>query len=193
MAGETQKVEELDTLQDQVEADLENSDETLLEDVSDDAIEQELSSEDDEKRQLQERVEKLERSNKQLYQRLQKASPKPKQKAVASAPKASVTHDFDMEDIVDLRVSGYSKEEIETVKAFARGRGIASLSEAVKDPFITAGIKAQREAQKREDAQPAPAQRTAPQRQSNKSFAEMTEDERRQNFEKLKAKAQRRG
>jgi hypothetical protein len=193
MAGETQKVEELDTLQDQVEADLENSDETLLEDVSDDAIEQELGSEDDEKRQLQERVAKLERSNKQLYQRLQKTSPKPKQKVVASAPKTSVTHDFDMEDIVDLRVSGYSKEEIDTVKAFARGRGISSLSEAVKDPFITAGIKAQREAQKREDAQPAPAQRTAPQRHSNKPFGEMTEDERRQNFEKLKAKAQRGG
>lgn len=148
-------------------------------DISDDV--------DDEKQKLKEQNERLRKSNQQLHARLQKGSAKPKtQAAPTSQPTRSA--DFDIEEVVDLRVSGYSKEEIDHVKAFARGRGIKSLSEAVKDPFITAGIKAQRESKKREDATPPSSGRHAPTRSGEKKFADMSEDERRARFEKLKSK-----
>lgn len=120
-----------------------------------------------------------------LYARAKKAEEEVK-KYKDGQSKPTQPQDFDIEDIVHLRTDGYSREEVESIKAFARGTG-KSLHDAMKDPFVANGIAGLRANRTSEEATPAPSTRTYVPQSVSKSFADAkTDDERRVLFEQRK-------
>ena len=95
---------------------------------------------------------------------------------------------FDIEEIVDLRTSGYSKQEIDYMKAMARGRGQKSLSELAADPFVVAGINGLRAKAQTTAATPTSSSRPAMVTPSGKTFKEMSSDERKASFSQMTEK-----
>lgn len=135
------------------------------------------------------RVEMLEERNKQLYARAKKAEDKAKLYETERERTRPSYSDNDVEEIVHLRTDGYSREEVEMLKVFAKGKG-ASLSEVAKDPFIKRAIEANRGQVQTEQATPAPSSRPVTSQigaaNNQKAWAEMSTDERRSNFDNFK-------
>lgn len=113
------------------------------------------------------RAKKAEEENKALKKRLE-TSP-------------SATGEFDIEEVVDLRISGLSKDEISYMKSFAKGSG-KSLSEVSKDPFVLAGIEGMRTRSKSDEATPPPSSRTSSVSSTKKAWADMSAEDRKANF-----------
>lgn len=64
-----------------------------------------------------------------------------------------------VDEKVDLRLAGYTPEQISEIEKYARGAGINSLVEASKAPFIQGAVEAERAAKKSLDSNPAPSAR----------------------------------
>lgn len=77
----------------------------------------------------------------------------------------------DLEDRVDLRLQGYTYEEIEFANRNRNGR---PLKEAIKDPFVSAGIEAVRSQKKAEDKTPSPSNRST--KFNGKTYEEIVRD-----------------
>lgn len=118
-----------------------------------------------------ERLKKLEEENKEL-----------KEKNGASAP--SVDAKF-IDDKVDLRLEGYSHDEINEISVIAKAKNI-SLKEAKDLPFVKSAIAGMRAETKSKDNTPSPSNRGAPVYQG-KSYAEVITDEKLSNEDKQAA------
>lgn len=132
--------------------------------------------------------QELEEKNRRLYARAKKAEEearKLKQKLGESledqdAPTRK-TEDHDLEEFVELRVAGYTKDEIEKMRQIAKGSG-RSLAEVEKDPFVQAGITGLRNQKSTDDSTPPPSSKVPPITKKKIDWASMTEEERRKNF-----------
>lgn len=144
--------------------------------------------------QSQEAGPDLEQKNKDLYARLKKTEEELKKFKAAASSESPKTSDFDIEEIVNLRTDGYSREEVEYMKQVARGAK-RPLSEITNDPFVQAGILGLREKSKTNDVTPAPSSRPNPVVVGQKPWSEMTEQERKAGFtaqvNRFKRKVQR--
>ena len=76
------------------------------------------------------------------------------------APAPDVSQKFtEMEQRVELRMKGYSVEDIRDIEAFAKGANL-SLSDAEKHPFVSAAITKRREETQRQEATLDPSSRS---------------------------------
>lgn len=89
--------------------------------------------------------------------------------------------EFDIEDVVDLRQQGFSREETDRIKAFARANG-TSLRDAAKDPFVQAGINGLRNSSKSDEATPVPGRPVTSPPSDSKPWSSMTKEERQSSF-----------
>ena len=107
-----------------------------------------------------------------------KASPTPPAHA-PSAPNLSET-EARIKAEVNLRLNGFSEDEVEVVRDYAKGKG-TTLEEAAKSDFVKGGIETLRAKRKAEEATPKPTQKsTGP--SAAKPLGQMTNEERRTNF-----------
>lgn len=107
---------------------------------------------------LRDRVNKLENAKRQLTARAKKAEEEARtlKEAQPSKPDSvtsvSNSKPYEINDeVVDLRLDGYSKEEVAFLSDFAKARS-TSLNDALKDPYIKSAIDTQREQHKAEMA-----------------------------------------
>jgi hypothetical protein len=95
--------------------------------------------------------------------------------------KASPPPDYSIiETKVDLRLGGYSPEEISELEAYAKGKGI-SLKDAVATDFAKAAVERLREVKKSDDATPPPSK--AGFSFEGKTWKDMSKDERKKTWE----------
>jgi len=101
--------------------------------------------------------------------------------------------DSEQEEILDLRIGGYSRDEIKRIHSYAKANGI-SVSEAANDEFVKAGIDKLRSKNRTEEATPKPSGRVfATPTGTKKSFAEMSREERIASFPQVTAGFQKKG
>jgi hypothetical protein len=115
--------------------------------------------------EVEDQIAQLKKTNQGLYERLKKEEAerkkieeelvklKPSEEGKSSQPEVP----SDIEDRVELRLQGYSNEEIAFIKRNAEGK---SLLEAIKDPFVEEGIKGLRAKKKAEQATPPPSSKS---------------------------------
>lgn len=121
---------------------------------------------------------------KQVYARAKDAEKELKQ----LKGKQGKTSEEDLEEILNIRMDGHSRDEVEYMKAVAKHQG-KKLTEVVNDPFIRAGVEGLRSKNKSQSATPSPSSRPNMSSSSKgKTFAEMSEDERKTNFDKVRSK-----
>lgn len=101
-----------------------------------------------------------------------------------SAPSSEV------DDILDLQADGYAPAEIKKLKEYSKKMNV-SISEVKNDPYIKSGIEAERAKDEAEDATPSPSTRTFKTKAGEKSFGDLSEGERRENFDNLKGKVKK--
>jgi hypothetical protein len=130
------------------DANLENSEPTQEEVKEAEAAVASLSPQ--EKAQLFRRLKKLEQGQKQTPNTQVEPAPSPNQVVPRETAPA------ENREYTDLRIDGYSADEIEKIEKIARANG-QSLREAVKDPFVQAGIASMRESGAAEAATPPPS------------------------------------
>lgn len=113
------------------------------------------------KAELEELRKKAEVSS-QNFERLKKLEQE-KKELETKLPTEGTKTDFDpssfkkeVEEVVNLRVSGHSSEEIEKIEAFAKGAGITR-TQAANDPFVRAAIEKMRAESKSVENTPAPS------------------------------------
>lgn len=116
------------------------------------------------KAELDEIMKRAEASS-QNFERLKKAE-QDKIELTAKLAEKGQSNGFDsdnlkkeIEERVNLRMSGYDPEHIERIEKYAKGAGL-SLSEAAKDPFVAKAIEGLRAEKKSLDTTPAPSNRT---------------------------------
>lgn len=121
-----------------------------LEAVAQDANSREMTPQ--ERAQLFKRLKAIEQAVKQTPSQTNTQKPV-EQPAATPAPASG---EYSPEEYTDLRIEGYSHDEIEQVKRYARANNL-SLRDAVKEPFVQAGINALRGDEKVEQATPPPS------------------------------------
>lgn len=139
-------------------------------------------------------VEKLKEINRKLFERAKKAEAeakafKAKQTLTTKSPKVKIEDDV-LKDIEQLKLSekkrqagykfGLSPEETDKLFAYA---GDTDPEQVLKDPFFQAGLKEVRAQKRVSDAIPSSSNRST--KVDGKSFAEMTEEERAKNWNKV--------
>lgn len=99
--------------------------------------------------------------------------------------------DDEIEEVINIRMDGHSREELEYMRAVARHQN-KRLPDVVNDPFIQAGIRGMREQAKSQQATPAPSSRPAVTSSAQqKPFSSMNDDERRAHFEVIRQRTVR--
>jgi len=99
----------------------------------------------------------LVRKNQELFARAKKAEEELKElKAGSNAGIDSAGLKKEIEERVNLRLSGHSPEEIEEIESYAKGKGI-TLSEAAQSPFIKKAVDGLRADKKSVENTPAPS------------------------------------
>lgn len=144
----------------------------------------------DREKQYYERIKKLEQENKELKtpkeEPEEKPKPEKKEKDLPESPALS------LDQKVELRMDGYSKEEIAFIE---RNLGDRSIDDTLEDPFVKSGINSMREAKKSEDDTPAPSSNVPTFTPEKKKWESMTHEERAANYQKaiqaLKSKGTR--
>lgn len=124
-----------------------------------------------------------------------KNRPPVKKPAAPSKPsKQGAATEEEIEDFVDLRVAGYSREEIRKIRDYARTAGVSPAA-AAKTTFVKAGIEAMRAKAKTKAATPSPSNRPTPAAPAKKQEGEReTRGERQQRFrDALDKRARSRG
>jgi len=119
--------------------------------IDDEQIKQSFQTLDAQKRHWREKYKKLNESHQKMEVEFEQS------KKVASAQSAKPDPIIDtslLEAKVDLRMSGYSNDEISYMSALAKGQG-KSLTDTSKDPFVLAGIEGMRVKAKAEQATPS--------------------------------------
>lgn len=121
-----------------------------------------------------------------LYARAKSAEEKLKLKEVQPpVKKDEPTSILDAKSYARLLFKGYSEEEIEQAEAVAKGSG-KKVEEVMETAFFKAGLTALREQKKAEKATPPPS--PAGISIGGKSFSEMDEKERKQNWSQVLSK-----
>lgn len=129
--------------------------ENIIPAVQDEAVKQSLQTEIARKKHWREKAQKKSDEAAQLAEQLKKTQEELagfKKPATPESPKIS----DDIEDKVDLRLSGYSRDEIALMETYAKGRG-QRLSEVKNDPFVISGIEGLRAKAKVAAATPPPS------------------------------------
>lgn len=133
--------------------------------------------------------EDLEAQNKRLYARAKAAeeSLKIMKEEAARKPepepaKPTVVSESDIEERVNLRLEGYSPEELKFIQIHAKGLG-KRLSEVKDDPFIQSAIEGLRAKKKSEQAVPPPSQPAF--QVEGKTWDKMKQDERKGAYQKI--------
>jgi|GEM_PF-5627880 len=125
------------------------------------------------KRHWRDKAQKTIEENKKLQEELTKY------KSAPESPKASPD---DIETVLDLRSQGFSDGEVLKLRHYSKKMN-TPISEIVNDPFIRAGIESEREKSKIQIATPKPSNRAIS--VGGKSWSEMSDKERRENFSKM--------
>ncbi len=107
----------------------------------------------------------------------EKLSPKQVEKSLEKP-----STDISVRDALKLQAEGYSQEEILKLHDYATRMGIP-MEEVAKDDFIKSGIESNRAKKQKESANPAPSHRTFTVK--NKTFGQMSLEERKANFASL--------
>ena len=131
------------------------------------------------------RIRELEKSMKELKSSAKtEETPKPEKKEPVSQPDTLTREE------AKLMEKGYSLEEVDFIKSFAKASGKPP-TEMVTDAGLQAAIKAKRDKAKADEATPEPSQRARTVK--SKPLSEMSEAERRQHFspEAWKARKER--
>lgn len=139
------------------------------------------------------KLQELAENNKKLFARAKKAEDKLKalkDKPVAEPAATPAAPLDELDAVLELQSKGFSPNEVREAKAFAKRTG-QTLNAVASDKYFTAGIEADRAKQSVEQATPAPSSRTLS--VGNKTWAEMTPDERKANFGKVMEGAARGG
>lgn len=125
----------------------------------------------------------------QLFARAKRAEEELKKFKASAGSESLKSTDFDIEEIVNLRTDGYSREEVKYMKDLALGSN-RSLNEVSNDPFIQAGIRGLRDKAKTNNDTPAPSFRssTISNQPAGKTWADMSKEERSANFDSYKMK-----
>ncbi|MBK9272787.1 MAG: hypothetical protein IPM48_14475 [Saprospiraceae bacterium] len=95
-------------------------------------------------------------------------------------PKNTVSNEVSIESVLDLRTKGYSDAEILAFNKYAKKMNVP-ISEIIEDPFIKAGIEAERQKAKVEQTTPNPSNGTMTVK--GKTWAQMTPEERKMNYD----------
>lgn len=101
----------------------------------------------------------------------------------------AVSEDY-VNELLELRDSGFNKEEITYIRKFADLNKV-SMQEASKDPFVLGGVKELREQKKIEAATPTPSSGTKS--EAPKPFSQMSKQEREKNYSFQSWKAKKSG
>lgn len=153
--------------------------------------------------ELRQQIEELRKQNEQLFARLRKAQTEPK--PVARQPRDEGGEEDEeakpdlnslleeklssqtaaVEELVELRMQGYSRDEIQYIVNYAAAQGKTPM-EVVEDPFVVGGIERMRAVKK---AKEVATSTDKPVGNRQKSFREMTREERKQFWETQGAKA----
>lgn len=171
----------------QPEEEIEAQEEFNLEEQDYDSLKRKVETLFAQKKHWREKAKAFEAEKQKLEDELKRREPS--LKADNDESESSPEQKFDIglvETKVDLRLSGFSPEEIRYMEAYAKGKGI-SLAEASKDPFVIAGVEKLREKQRSVDATPSPSS-SGGLSFRGKSFAEMSREERKEAFEATKDK-----
>lgn len=142
---------------------------TVEEQASDSQPDQPQHTEAEKK--LYARVKKAEEESKKLRDELAKRTPEP------SAPQAP----DDIETVLRLRSEGYSDKEVLDIRSKAKKYNIP-IASLLEDDLLKAGIEANRQKAKVEQATPAPSARSGFLGKSGKSFAETPKEKRAEEF-----------
>lgn len=126
---------------------------------------------------------------KQYYARIKDLEKKLKEvpkEAPLSAPEPKLSVD----QKVDLRLEGYSKEEIAYIERNLHDR---TLEDTLADPHVKAGIEGVRQTTKAQEATPAPSTAVPTFTAEKKTWAQMSEQERRDHYQTAISKIQANG
>jgi hypothetical protein len=153
----------------------------MLQDLTsiDEAVAKKVQTLSAQKNHFRDKFQKEAEKNKKLAEELEGLKEKPVD-AKEEKPSAPIIDTDAIETRAVLRVKGYTPEEIRTMESYAKGSG-KKLSEVVDDPFVKAGIDNLRSAAKSEQATPPSSSGSTTHKE--KSWAEMTPEERKTNFE----------
>jgi len=138
----------------------------------DDDVEKRLQTEVVRKKHWREKFEKLNEAHQKLQQEIDKST-----QEKPAEPRDDM--EARMETKFDLRQKGYTREEISYFEAFAKGSG-KPLADVVNDLVVIGGIESMRKQKSVEQATPAPSNRSP--QSTAKTWAEMTNEERKANF-----------
>lgn len=162
-----------DSLQPEGEENTENNNEESGENKPDEVVER-LS-------RLEKALEEERNKNKQLFERTKKAEKKVKE-VKDENPKYGKD---EVKEFVDLRISGYSEEEIDYIDAFARAKGM-TLKEASNHDLIAGGIQAIRAKRKAQEATPDSTPKSSGGKPP-KAFNQMPREDKRKYVENWRA------
>lgn len=94
-----------------------------------------------------------------------------------------------IDDKVDLRLSGYSKEDIELIERnFSE-----SIPKTLENPYVKAAIEGVKKTRQAEESTPEPSSNIPTFTKDKKTWAQMTPDERRANYHGLVDNISKRG
>lgn len=119
-------------------------------------------------------------------QTIEQAKRRRKEEEQTSSQEETTSQSDLLEQKVDLRMEGYSKDEISEIEAYANAKKL-SLTEAKDSPFVQKAIEGLREEKKVEESTPSPSSRSVT--VENKTFADMSEAERKKNFTQVAQQA----
>lgn len=127
----------------------------------------------DREKQLYERAKKAEAEAKELRE----AKPEIKEEPTLETPKPD---EISVDDKVDLRLKGYTKEDIDFISKNLNGREI---EEALKDPYVQAALAGTKASQEATDTTAEPSTTVPTFTAENKTWANMSEAERKANYQ----------
>lgn len=149
----------------ELETDDVNVEEFIVPTVQDESVKQTLQTEIARKKHWREKFQKKSEEATRVADELKKVQEK-LQTYEKPTEQKSVPSD-EIEARVDLRLSGYSREEISYMETFAKGQG-KKLTDVANDPFVTSGIEGLRVRAKAAAATPPPSQSSSTVKKSNK-------------------------
>lgn len=125
--------------------------------------------------QPQETKQEFTEREKQYFERIKDLEKKLKDKPLETPKKAAMSVD----DKVDLRLEGYSKEDITAIERAMAGR---SLEDTLKDPYVKAALDGVRAMRQTEASTPEPSSTIPTFTSDKKTWAQMSQAERKANY-----------
>lgn len=120
----------------------------------------------------------------QLYERLKKAEEKLKETKPLETPKQT---GLSIDEKVDLRLEGYSKDDIVAIERAMAGR---SLADTLSDPYVKAALDGVRSTRTAEASTPEPSSTIPTFTTEKKTWAQMSPAERKANYQQAIASVQ---